>query len=511
MKKVSNIEVVGDALKFYLDTIDVSSRKLYNIIKTSRGYSGDEYDRWLANEIIKIAEKRGIGFSKLIVKWLNIISTISGIDGNGEFSDGFLSVLKSKIKGKVGTFNITIDGVDAISLNDMDWNGNLNSVWDPVFFNAMPAELGEAIKNDEEVTLIFNLCDALELERNSEVTESAKQWGISVKNAYAVMLYHISNFLDYQGSSLSNLNVIIILNASTLSSRENKDVVGKLASCYNISGFGMDAVNLYKNSVSDEEFAVLFCKEGNGSDSIELPVCKFENDELIKSKKKAAIYFSRKNMYNSLKEKYSKLMVDDVHALNEDIVIDGYSKGVSNALGYLNRKGSDICVTNYPIKDWEAIPITGDNIMEIILYYGVVRSLMEIGLSWNIEELSSYTDDYKSLVYNCIPIFLFDINSKFKNFGVVDGETLSNSFSRDSKLVARLYEKDSYFVYESKRLIEICDGFIEYMHKHDLVLDKFTFEEIRKDLDLDNLNNAYIEALSDAKNYIVGEYRRMTK
>ena len=65
-----------DAIKYGLETLKVSPKELNSLIESSKGYDGDDYKRWLANEIIKIAEKDDVGYSQLLAKWFNLIQSI---------------------------------------------------------------------------------------------------------------------------------------------------------------------------------------------------------------------------------------------------------------------------------------------------------------------------------------------------------------------------------------------------------------------------------------------------
>lgn len=64
-----------------METLGVSSDKLFHLIETSRGYDGDDYERWLSGKIIEIAEADGVGFSQLLVKKFNILSELAAQDG----------------------------------------------------------------------------------------------------------------------------------------------------------------------------------------------------------------------------------------------------------------------------------------------------------------------------------------------------------------------------------------------------------------------------------------------
>ena len=65
-----------EAVRYGIETLKVSPNEMFSLIESSQGYTGDDYKRWLANEIIKIAVKDGVGFSQLLVKKLAITSEI---------------------------------------------------------------------------------------------------------------------------------------------------------------------------------------------------------------------------------------------------------------------------------------------------------------------------------------------------------------------------------------------------------------------------------------------------
>ena len=52
-----------EAIRYGIETLGVTPEEFFSLIESSNGYSGDDYGRWLANEIIKIAEKDNVGYS----------------------------------------------------------------------------------------------------------------------------------------------------------------------------------------------------------------------------------------------------------------------------------------------------------------------------------------------------------------------------------------------------------------------------------------------------------------
>ena len=56
------------AVKYALDTLHISPDSLFKLIETSQGYEGEDYNRWLAEKIIRTADSEGIPFTELLVK-----------------------------------------------------------------------------------------------------------------------------------------------------------------------------------------------------------------------------------------------------------------------------------------------------------------------------------------------------------------------------------------------------------------------------------------------------------
>ena len=45
---------VKDAIRYGIETLGVTPEMMFNLIESSNGYAGEDYSRWLANEIINI-------------------------------------------------------------------------------------------------------------------------------------------------------------------------------------------------------------------------------------------------------------------------------------------------------------------------------------------------------------------------------------------------------------------------------------------------------------------------
>ena len=79
-------------------------------------------------------------------------------------------------------------------------------------------------------------------------------------------------------------------------------------------------------------------------------------------------------------------------------------------------------------------------------------------------------------------------------------------------MVTKLLDVGSvYFSYEAKELIQVCKGLLDYFKENfGEDLTGRTFEEIRKEASNENLNRAYLNALSSCKEFVSSAYRQMS-
>ena len=183
-------------------------------------------------------------------------------------------------------------------------------------------------------------------------------------------------------------------------------------------------------------------------------------------------------------------------------------------LGTLSKesRGTSLVITSERSED--GIEITENNLRDVIVYYAVSKSLEGFGLSNRVFELLTGSEDYMELFYNCLPLFLFDTGNKCKS---VEELTISgyvnnpNLLSEDNPVIKKMLEDgEEYYSFESKQLLDICSGFMKYLREtmHCNTKGK-TFEEIREICNYPVLNNQYMSAVTNLKDFISTLYRKI--
>ena len=71
-----NMKHIKDIIRYGVETLHVTPEQLFSLIESSNGYDGEDYKRWLSNQIIRLAEKEGMGYSQLLVKKFSIIQSL---------------------------------------------------------------------------------------------------------------------------------------------------------------------------------------------------------------------------------------------------------------------------------------------------------------------------------------------------------------------------------------------------------------------------------------------------
>ena len=152
-------------------------------------------------------------------------------------------------------------------------------------------------------------------------------------------------------------------------------------------------------------------------------------------------------------------------------------------------------------KSESCIVITKYNLKKVVAFYGVYVSGNFYGLSGDINCMVDGNDSFDELFYNCFPLFLYDVNSRFTGGEYFD--------SLSSKLVGNILEKGQlFFGYEAKDLLSICKGFLDYLNINESLEGK-TFEEVRKEANYEELNSQYMSALRNLKDYVCTLYRKI--
>lgn len=478
-----------EAVKYGIETLGISPNALFDLIKSSNGYDGDDYNRWLANEIIKIAEKDGVGYSQLLVKKFSIISSIlDGVDVSikKEWLDFFSSMLGVD-SGSV--MSINFDGIGTKFEEDVDWYSDVDLMSEKFFSEGnLPENLMSNLRGDsEENFAIVAKLESDSCSKNSELFKSAKSVGVVCKNKGSMLLYRMCNLAEAWDLGV-NFKFGFFVSTSFLSDEDNADIIKLFLRYYNYTGVAVNSVNLFDETYLDSKYLFIVCtpsEEVYGNDGFVL------KDGTIKDSKVCLFGTSKR---------YSRSSVSMLKYLREN-------QWSGHVLGYLTvPTGREHCcvVSNEQSKD--SIAITETNLKYVVVYFSVVRSLSKSGLSSDINIIMDGHSEFSSLFYNCLPLFLFDVNSKFKKEG---GST--NYFDIEtSKFIQSLVSKgEVYYSYESKELLGICKGFIDYVRREDnSVNDELSFEEIRKEANHEDLNEQYLSALVNIKDYIKSLYNK---
>lgn len=514
-----------DAIKYGFETINVTSKEMFSLIESSNGYDGDDYKRWLANEIIKIADKDGIGYSQLLAKWFNIVQSIieeySDESVKKCYEEKILELLKNELVYTVG-----ISGDDnpyGTKVDDIDWGSKVDLPYNYDFIETLPEDMKEGFNENKGVTLFVKFNPKSAFKKNSDLVLDGKINGVPIRNHDALMMYRMCTIARALDDMCSNFKFVFMTDTKFLYDKENAEVIKYLLTFFKYRGFVVNSKDLYTGSFTSEEYAVCECTLRGVDDEVQdgfILGKGIEVDGKVVVEDKGKRYSSGSNMLEALYNKYDFTAYEDnVPEIDRDFKVVGVCKGISGAYGYLCKGSIDrsAILTCYPIKDTKYIAITDENLLEIVAYYGVTQSMDNAGMFLGIDEIIDGHPDYKNLVSNCVPIFLFDINSRFCDLGTITnkkGQTvrLKNRFDvTSSEIVKKLLDESSvYFSYETKELMAVCKGFLDYfVENFGEDMTGKTFEEIRKEADNDSLNKTYLSTLSRCKDFISSLYRQM--
>ena len=523
-----------DAIKYGLDTLKVTPKELFSLIESSKGYDGDNYSRWLANEIIKLAEKDGIGYSHLLAKWFNLIQSIVEEYADDSVKDCYnLKILQMVKNSKVYTLGMPVENPYGTDLSGVEWGSRVDMPYNYDFIEKLPEEAKNAILSNEGVTFFIRFNPKDTIKKSDDLQFDAKLNQISLKSRDALLMYRICTMARALEGTGIEFKFVFMTNTEFLFNVENAELIKYFLSFFNYRGFVVDSKELYEGSFTSEEYAICECTLRDANSPIQdgfllgkVVESSSENGKLCYSSIKRR-YSQGKDMLESLFKRYpSTGYQSNVPLLSPDLGVVGSTKGIKGALGYLCKREIDrgVILSNYPIKNSKYLAITEENLFEVMSYYGVSQAMDGTGMFLGIDEIIDGHTEFENLLGNCIPIFLFDVSSKFADLGELTSKSgkvlhLDNKFELESKLVKKLLDKYSvYFSYEAKELMDICKRMLEY---YDLNADENrvgrTFEGIRQECceisdykqDGNDFNKSYLSALSRCKDYVGSLYRRM--
>lgn len=456
------------AVKYGIETLKVSPDELFKLIESSQGYNGSDYSRWLAGKIIDIADKDGIQFSQLLVKKFNIINELlEELSENQEIDDDYITIFKDCLNSNLYSINIDKLGV---ALKDVDWFNKIDLDKENSFFvtENLPLELQKNIFDNEKFSIIARLsldtCD-----KKSCLYSDAKGQGIKLVSKGAMFLYRLCSLVGI--FNLTECKFGLLVPTKFLYDEDNADIINYTLDYFDIeTGLSIKSVEMLSNSINsgDIAFIVLTPRKRESQDGVILDVVEKDTSSL--------------EGYNILcRKRYSKSknrMIDDIKS---SVVAD------EDSIAYLKCNDSVLSIVSSIENNDYLVPITKNTLSKAIVYYGVTIAKNigwgdVLGLPCVIDGVSGYEE----LLYNCLPLFLFNYNSDMPQ------EVLNSDIIQNLVNVG-----NPYFSFEAKELYNLCMDFI----KSSGVSDR-SFSSIRKEISNRDFNNLYESKVESLKSYI---------
>lgn len=485
-----------DAIKYGLETLNVTTKEMFNLIESSKGYDGDDYKRWLANEIIKLAEKDDIGYSQLLAKWFNLIQSIIEEYSDDSIKKSFEEKIEDYISNDVVyTVGMSSEKNYGVKGDDIDWGSKVDLPFNYDFIEGLPDDLKDGLLENKGVTIFLKVNSKSTFKKSSDIVTDAKINGISIKNYESMMFYRMCTLmraLDEQGTKFK---FVFIADTKVLYDKENADIIKYLLSFFNYEGFVVNSKDLYEGSFTSEEYAIVKCSLRGMYDEIQDGFLLRRAEEvdgkftLVGREKR---YSQGGDMFNSLA---------------------GYKLGSSEekGIGYLCKgiKDRTAYLSTLPVDGANCVPITKKNLNKVVSYFGVSQAMVNSGVSGDITDIIDGHPDFKVLVNNCIPLFLFDVNSEFCQAS----DSIKNPYDLfESDFVKNLLDRGSvYFSFESKEFVSVCKNILtcyNLKHGEESRVGK-SFNDTRVACENEDLNKAYFNSLSRCKEFISSLYKKM--
>lgn len=439
-----------DAVKYGIDTLGVSPKEFFALLEVANNYKGTDYKKWLAREIIKIAEKDGVGYSQLLVKKFSIIqslkSTYSSSTLNRDVCGRFISSLGVAVKDCGLVQECNIDWFNGIDLDSQNCSFTKNNL----------PEVLQYIEDEKPICVVATL-KGTQSNKSCSLYVDAKECGLVCKTEGALVIYRACKMADAFPDA--DLRFGFLADVDWLVSKDNEGVLSYLCNRFSVSGMSCLGSELY--GVYDEGgYVFLSCVPGQ-CDCIEI-----EGKSYSRSKKSMSSFLS--GMPSS-----------------------------GEHLARISRKGSSIVIGSYD----EGIPVSESNLVESAIYYGVCRSLEHFAYSTDIRRVMNGHPLYKELFYNCFVLMLFDDNSTLNCKGVL---------SLSSPLVQRyLDEGAQYFSFEAKKLLELCKGYYDFCDENGISVSGLSFSDLRKEANHAELNSVYLQDSNNLRDFITSLYKKV--
>lgn len=485
-----------DAIKYGLETLNVTTKEMFNLIESSKGYDGDDYKRWLANEIIKVAEKDDIGYSQLLAKWFNLIQSIIEEYSDDSIKKSFEEKIEEYISNAVVyTVGMSSEKDYGIKGDDIDWGNRVDLPFNYDFIEGLPDDLKDGLLENKGATIFLKVNSKSTFKKSSDIVTDAKINGISIKNYESMMFYRMCTLmraLDEQGTKFK---FVFIADTKVLYDKENADIIKYLLSFFNYEGFVVNSKDLYEGSFTSEEYAIVKCTLRGMYDEVQDGFLLRRAEEVDGK----FAFVGREKRYSRGGDMFDSLA--------------GYKLGSSEekGIGYLCKgiKDRTAYLSTLPVDGANCVPITKKNLNKVVSYFGVSQAMVNSGVSGDITDIIDGHPDFKVLVNNCIPLFLFDVNSEFCQVS----NSIKNPYDLfESDFVKNLIDRGSvYFSFESKEFVSVCKNILtcyNLKHGEESRVGK-SFNDMRVACENEDLNKAYSNSLSRCKEFISSLYKKM--
>lgn len=494
-----------DAVRYGIETLGLTPEEFFSLIESSKDYQGADYGRWLASKVIDIAEEDGVGYSQLLVKKFAITLALekdADVTLRKEWVDYINLALNSSniLTVDVDNLGTPLEGIDWY--NGIDYSEAISSF--VLGEGVLPEDVKDCIANDKEICFLVKLSED-SADKSSDLYQTCKSEGIVVKSEGMLMLYRMISIVRAFNNG-KNFKFAFFADTKDLCSAENQPMIREFLKYFHCTGFSSKSTDLYEGSYLNTRFAFVICEPRTAEgiqECISLQEDSFVDGEIIKGAVKRYSKSSNKAL-DYLRSTAPKLAVRVNGMRNDKVCEDNLVAGYKDALGYLNFKQSKLWVSNYPDIDTDSyIAITTDNLMNVIVYFGVVKSLAHAGLPTEITKIMNGHEDYSKLVANCIPLFLYHPDNKVRFI-----EGVNSDLDSQSDFVADLLESNEvYFTYESKELLEIARGYVKYLDSLSIPMKGLSFEDARREADNEDLNREYLQTLINAYDMVKTLYR----
>lgn len=505
-----------DAIRYGMETLNITPEEMFSLIESSEGYEGDDYRRWLAAKIIEIAERDGVGFTQLLVKKFSITQSLAEEYSDEGIKEEWLSYMRKLFdEEKSKIYSVDIEGIGD-ELEGVDWfNGiDLDEINGNFVSKRLPEEFKKDFLEDNNVVLFCRLSSD-SVDKSCELYKNAE---IPCKNEGSLMLYRACSLVSAFEGCTENFKFAFLASTRFLCDSENDAIIRYFLNYFRYSGFVVSSTELLKDSFSKNEYAVVVCtprtEEDSLQDGIVLRQAKLGNNlelECIGGKKRYSK--SSRSMLDNLTKKSFKGTISSTVILNEneEFVESAIHVGIYGYL-HVDNYGSLSIESLYCDNGETYIPITKENFRDIVVFYAVSKSLEGFGLARGISELVTGSVMYNELFYNCLPLFLCDLDNNSRDYGVVTVNTkqyrLGNKLFIENEYIQDMLENgEVLFSFESKQLLDVFKSFIGYAKENGL--QGKSLKDINAVMSNEYLSKQYLTAINSLKDFISTLYRKM--